>query len=582
MPAPPISMPNVLMDPTLLSGANVEGIAMKGRLPGIAMPPGRRGVRIGGGGGQIATTPEMAGAPIQDTPGGDASIGADERYKSDLEGYRGALEKGLPQATGLRGVLGKILTYGAPFVAGPMAAQLGQRVLYPGMDQYQSDIERRKAILDADQKAAQLQSLQEERKSLQENRLASAEARKQSMQQAKQGQYERTVTGIEGKGGYEVGGDVPSMMPSLPGQSPSMAPQTVEGPDNLPSFSSLGGRPSETQADPVSGLPLPSIGSIRRVETPEGEQESFAIPRPNIVAKRKLESEQEKLKGDLALKRADKDIEREASRVEVPLEVAKDAGRPEMAGQKVSEGVLLNLMTSARQQNKPEVEKEYTDFKAGYLERHPSASLDEVVKAYADAKRAPEKPPQSLMMIPTEGGGYRATLVSPGAEVAPGALTASGVSTMNTPTSQSRAMAEMAKTIMPATEDLVSQVNHLKEKVGPGKGRWNQLWVNRVGMNDPEFAGLDTDLDLFASALVRTHFGARGGQGYREELRKQFSQAQTPEDLISRIEHANDWIVGYAKMAGDKSIKSALPSTTSKVPSKGESKIKIISVEPLK
>lgn len=114
------------------------------------------------------------------------------------------------------------------------------------------------------------------------------------------------------------------------------------------------------------------------------------------------------------------------------------------------------------------------------------------------------------------------------------------------PTNQTKAMSEMAQTVLKQVPNIKSQVDKLADKIGPGAGRWNQFWVNKGGVDDPDFAGLDTDLDLFASALVRTHFGARGGQQYREELRKQFSQAQSPEDLKSRIDHADTWIQGYA------------------------------------
>lgn len=138
--------------------------------------------------------------------------------------------------------------------------------------------------------------------------------------------------------------------------------------------------------------------------------------------------------------------------------------------------------------------------------------------------------------------------VLPGQKVPKGALTASGVNTINTPTSQSRAMAEMAQTVVQQVPGLISQIDDLKAKIGPGAGRWNDLWVNRAGLNDPDFAGLDQDLDLFASAMVRTHFGARGGQGYREALKKDFTAAQSPEDLKSRIQHADTWLDGYAKM----------------------------------
>ena len=136
-----------------------------------------------------------------------------------------------------------------------------------------------------------------------------------------------------------------------------------------------------------------------------------------------------------------------------------------------------------------------------------------------------------------------------------------GTSLPPKPTSQTQNMAQMAQTVLPMANNLIAEVGQLKGSIGPAVGRWNQLMVNKGGKDFPEFAGLDTDLDLFASALVRTHFGARGGQGYREELKKQFNEAQSPEDLINRIQHADEWIKGYANMGG----RGAPPQTTAVV-----------------
>lgn len=122
----------------------------------------------------------------------------------------------------------------------------------------------------------------------------------------------------------------------------------------------------------------------------------------------------------------------------------------------------------------------------------------------------------------------------------------------NQPAAQTRATAEFAKTVEDFAPKITQQVDNLKDKIGPGEGRWNQLWVNKGGMNDPDFAGLDQDLKMYASAITRIHFGLRGGQTIVGELQKNFSEAQSPEDLKSRINHANEWVKSYAAMKGIK------------------------------
>lgn len=116
------------------------------------------------------------------------------------------------------------------------------------------------------------------------------------------------------------------------------------------------------------------------------------------------------------------------------------------------------------------------------------------------------------------------------------------------PAASTKGTAEFAKTVSEIEPTIVDEVSNLSDKIGPAEGRWNQLWVNKGGMNDPDFAGLDQDLKMYATAIVRVHFGLRGGQTIVAQLQKEFSEAQSPEDLKSRIEHANKWVESYAKM----------------------------------
>lgn len=206
----------------------------------------------------------------------------------------------------------------------------------------------------------------------------------------------------------------------------------------------------------------------------------------------------------------------------------------------------LNEVIRGRTTNKSlPVEQQYIN---DYLARNPGKTIQDAIRQHAIDNQAPQRAPLPAPVNFIDPATHRMVSVGPGGTVPEGAQTPAGVNTMNTPTSQSRSMAEMAQTVTQQVPDLLSQIDALKAKIGPAAGRWNQMWVNRAGMNDPDFAGLDQDLDLFASALVRTHFGARGGQGYREALKKDFSMAQSPEDLKARIQHADQWLTGYANM----------------------------------
>ena len=163
----------------------------------------------------------------------------------------------------------------------------------------------------------------------------------------------------------------------------------------------------------------------------------------------------------------------------------------------------------------------------------------------------PVPAPATMGPIVVDPGGH-ITRATPGGTLPTGARTISQQGSQDIPTNQMRNMGEMAATVQPQMDAIKQEVQQLAGSLGPAVGRWNELMVNKGGTDFPEFAGLDTDLDLLASAIVRTHFGARGGGTYREELRKQFGEAQSPEDLMQRIDHAEGWIKGYAAAGGAK------------------------------
>jgi hypothetical protein len=118
------------------------------------------------------------------------------------------------------------------------------------------------------------------------------------------------------------------------------------------------------------------------------------------------------------------------------------------------------------------------------------------------------------------------------------------------PTSSMLTQGQMAQTIQPMIPQIQSEVQKLAQEIGPGAGRWNNYWVNKGGINDPAFAGLNQDLQLFATALGKAHFGASMPEGFVNDMMRDFGTAQSPEDLQARLEHAEGWINGYAARVG--------------------------------
>lgn len=118
------------------------------------------------------------------------------------------------------------------------------------------------------------------------------------------------------------------------------------------------------------------------------------------------------------------------------------------------------------------------------------------------------------------------------------------------PTSSVLSRGQVAQTILPQIPLIQDEVSKLSDKIGPGAGRWNDFWVNRGGVNDPDFAGLNQDLQLYATAIGLAHFGASMPEGFVKDMMRDFGTAQSPEDLQARIEHAQGWVAGYASRVG--------------------------------
>lgn len=84
----------------------------------------------------------------------------------------------------------------------------------------------------------------------------------------------------------------------------------------------------------------------------------------------------------------------------------------------------------------------------------------------------------------------------------------------NAPTNTTKTMYEAA----PHVQEFVNRIEPLiakleKEgKLGPGAGRWNELWAGKIGAGDADFVKLRTDVGLLTTLLMRMHVGARGGE----------------------------------------------------------------------
>ena len=92
------------------------------------------------------------------------------------------------------------------------------------------------------------------------------------------------------------------------------------------------------------------------------------------------------------------------------------------------------------------------------------------------------------------------------------------------------------------TPMMLSEIDRLKDKLGPVAGRWNDFMQGKVGMNDPDFAGLRSDLLMYSSAVALMHARGRLPENLREEFDRTINNpTQDIGNLKAAIQHIDQW-----------------------------------------
>jgi hypothetical protein len=155
----------------------------------------------------------------------------------------------------------------------------------------------------------------------------------------------------------------------------------------------------------------------------------------------------------------------------------------------------------------------------------------------------PIQPPGITMIVPNGAGGGTVQRIGVGGTVAPGAQTAAGVNTMNTPTTTQRTAAGRADTVISMAPEVLTRIDSVASKMGPIAGRWNEFMQGKVGSDDPDFAALRSDLLMMSSAVALAHAQGRLPENLREEFDRAINAPkQTPENLKATINAMIPWL----------------------------------------
>lgn len=159
-----------------------------------------------------------------------------------------------------------------------------------------------------------------------------------------------------------------------------------------------------------------------------------------------------------------------------------------------------------------------------------------------------EKPNQAgtITLIapdPNNPGGGIVQRVGAGAHVAPGSQTAAGFNAMNTPTTTQRTAAGRAQTVVEMAPEVMSRIDSVANQLGPIEGRWNEFMQGKVGMDNPQFAALRSDLLMLSSAVALAHAQGRLPENLREEFDRAINAPrQTPANLKATIQTMIPWL----------------------------------------
>lgn len=126
-------------------------------------------------------------------------------------------------------------------------------------------------------------------------------------------------------------------------------------------------------------------------------------------------------------------------------------------------------------------------------------------------------------------------------------------------TASTRTMLDAAPTVKYFVNKVLGEVQQNEQGLGPTAGRWREFTAGKVGMSDPAFTQLRTNMGLLQTLLMRMHVGARGGEYIMKHFQDLINEGkQSPDNLKAALGE----IGAYA----DQLLKEKEPATTQAAP----------------
>lgn len=120
------------------------------------------------------------------------------------------------------------------------------------------------------------------------------------------------------------------------------------------------------------------------------------------------------------------------------------------------------------------------------------------------------------------------------------------------PTSQMKNVAAQGNIAAQGIPNVIKEIDELGDSLGPVSGRWNEYIQGRVGLDNPAFAGLRSDLLMVSSAVALAHARGRLPENLREEFDSMINAPQQdPENIKAVLSHILPWMQNVAKMPSE-------------------------------
>ena len=111
-----------------------------------------------------------------------------------------------------------------------------------------------------------------------------------------------------------------------------------------------------------------------------------------------------------------------------------------------------------------------------------------------------------------------------------------------TVTNDIKVMQQSAPSVIDFADKSTKQIKEAQKGLGPMGSRWKELKQGKVGLSDPAFSALKTNLGLLETRLMKMHVGARGGEYIMQHFKDMLDiTKQSPENILANLKEIRDY-----------------------------------------